>query len=85
LEMHHGHSATLKRMKEVFWISKDFDVRSWMSTSNFSVHLCSFLSKNHFILLDLYSNKIWAYQVTENLPELCARHSKCFAILADSS
>jgi len=31
-EMHHGYSATLKRLKNVLWISKHYDMRSWIST-----------------------------------------------------
>jgi hypothetical protein len=78
-------------MKDVFWNTKNYDIRSWKSTCGcslakdgrrrrkrgihnpldlgryplhvVSVDLYSCLSKVYLTLLDLYSDKIWAFQI----------------------
>jgi hypothetical protein len=78
-------------MKDVFWNTKHYDIRSWISTCGLSfekdgkrrrkgginnpldlgryplhvvsVDLYSWLSKVYLTLLDLHSDKIWAFQI----------------------
>jgi len=106
---HNGYTDTLSRMKDVFWNTKHYDLRSWISTCGcslskdgrrrrkrgihnpldlgryplnvVSVDLYSWLSQVYLTLVDIYSDKISAFQIYGKLARVV---TETFEIFCDA-